>query len=143
MILPSPSQIIGPASDPYLLRWILFRFRNWPRVYLHNFRRSDDERAPHNHPWWFVSILLRGSYLEHRWEDGQERIYRRTAPSIAYRPISTWHRVALEDNLPWTLVITGRHIQSWGFRCPKSFGYWLTDRPEDVIPWREFEGCGE
>lgn len=125
--MPEPSQIIGPVSNPYMLRWILFRFRNWPRIYIHRFMRSDDDRALHDHPWWFISILLRGSYREHR-PDGASI---RRAPSIAFRPLRTQHRVELLRQPVWTLFITGPRVHGWGFWCE-----------DDVfVPWREFDGC--
>src|SRR6202040_601720 len=97
----APDQVItrrgDGTQDPYMLRWFLFRSkRDWlPRLYLHKFLRSDDDRAPHDHPWWFISIMLKGSYTEHRWVDGVEVVRRRRAPSIAYRALSTRHRVDL------------------------------------------------
>lgn len=137
-----------------MLRWFLFRSKNdrLPRLYLHKFLRPDDDRAPHDHPWWFVSILLKGSYIEHRWVDGVESVHRRRAPSIAYRPLSTHHRVMLDDEWydtgivsrrsgkvlgqrfkpVWTIILTGPDVRKWGFWCKETF-----------VPWREFDGCGE
>ena len=59
-----PHFIIGGVDDPYLLRWFLIPRNHILNVYLHKFLRSDDDRALHDHPWWFVSIMLRGRYLE-------------------------------------------------------------------------------
>ena len=36
----------------------------WLACYLHSIRRPDSTRALHNHPWGFVSVLLRGGYTE-------------------------------------------------------------------------------
>src|SRR6516225_3836294 len=36
----------------------------WLACYLHSIRRPDSTRALHNHPWGFVSLLLRGGYTE-------------------------------------------------------------------------------
>lgn len=151
-LLGEPDQVIGRGGQPYMLRWFLFRSKNdrLPRLYLHKFLRPDDDRAPHDHPWWFVSILLKGSYVEHRWADGVESVHRRRAPSIAYRPLSTQHRVDLMarvqivkrndvvvhqsfEFLPvWTIILTGPDVRKWGFWCKETF-----------VPWREFDGCGE
>lgn len=130
-----PTQIIGPADRPYMLRWILFRYRSWPRIYIHKFMRSDDDRALHDHPWWFISILLKGSYNEVR-DDG---VVVRSAPSIAFRPLYFRHRILLNwapTSLGlepvWTLFITGPHMRGWGFWCEDNF-----------VPWREFDGCDD
>jgi hypothetical protein len=147
--MKEPDQVITRRGDgtnnPYMLRWFLFRSkRDWmPRLYLHKFLRSDDDRAPHDHPWWFVSLILWGSYIEHRWIDGVEIVRRRRAPSIAYRPLSTRHRVELIEGWydlnsrygfkpVWTLILTGSDVRAWGFWCREHF-----------IPWRQFDGCGE
>ena len=139
-----PDLVIGDQAHPYMLRWHLFRWRHFPRIYIHKFLRSDDDRAPHDHPWWFVSILLWGSYVEHRWIDGVRQVRRRTAPSIAFRPISTRHRVELTEEWydmnsryglrpAWTLIVTGRDVRGWGFWCPR----------EQFVPASKFQGCGE
>jgi hypothetical protein len=74
-------QYIG--EGPYMLRWWLFGTSKEkddngepkPRrpfglsFYLHIFLRSDDDRALHDHPWDFWSILLVNGYREHRDED--------------------------------------------------------------------------
>jgi hypothetical protein len=33
-------------------------------VYLHKIVRSDDDRALHDHPWYWLSVMLRGRYAE-------------------------------------------------------------------------------
>jgi hypothetical protein len=60
-------QIIASASEetrPYLIRWAI----NTPfgGVKLHHILRSDEDRDCHDHPWSFLSIVLRGGYWEHR-----------------------------------------------------------------------------
>lgn len=80
-------QFIG--QGPYMLRWWLFGTSKTldnhgnpqPRrpfgysFYLHCFLRSDDDRALHDHPWNFVSLLLFGGYKEHR-DEGSEYLNR-------------------------------------------------------------------
>lgn len=90
-----PHQIIGANVDgsgqPYLRRWYLIPRNRFGNVYLHQFLRSDEDRALHNHPWWFVSMILRGAYDEIT--DSSTR--RRSAGSIAFRPAKWSHRVQL------------------------------------------------
>lgn len=160
-------QVIGPRDRPYMVRYILFRWAHLPRVYVHRFCRSDDERAPHNHPWWFISLVLKGQYLEHSYDDeGVATAVVRKQFSFAYRPLSTWHRVQLANGpygkIPcWTLVVTGPDVRGWGFRCFKREhakwcrfpvlhctcgAEWGSVRRKVfsyVVPWREFDGCGE
>lgn len=140
-----PSKIIGPVDNPYMFRWNIIKVGKLPRIYVHRFMRSDDDRALHDHPWWFISILLRGSYIEHT---TQGVIYRR-APSIAYRNITHRHRIELTDSKPITLFITGPVTRMWGFWCEETLttfgtsGRHINYRSDHFVPWRQFDGCDE
>jgi hypothetical protein len=154
-----PHQIIGGADNPYMVRWYVIPRNPVVNVYVHKFLRSDDDRALHDHPWWFVSLMLRGRYDEVT-ESG---VKRRRAGSIAYRPAEWRHRVRLlrvrgprlhPDMTPstweepcWTLIVTGPRRRTWGFWCKNTL-LTISGRhvpSERFIPWTEFgdAGCGE
>src|ERR1700728_4812444 len=59
---------VGTDGDPYLDRLRLVQ-TPWFGVYLHHIHRADRERDPHDHPWWFASLVLAGSYEEDVWPD--------------------------------------------------------------------------
>lgn len=126
-----PDFIVGGADNPYLLRWFLIPRNRLFNVYLHKFVRDDDDRALHDHPWWFISIMLRGMYTEvvaHD-DEGNGRGFVRAAPSIAFRTATHRHRVVLETregkSVPcWTVVITGPRVREWGFWCPQGWRHW-------------------
>jgi hypothetical protein len=61
-----PDFIIGGTENPYLLRWWVIPRNRWFNIYPHHMLRDDDPRALHDHPWWNVSIVLKGGYMEHR-----------------------------------------------------------------------------
>lgn len=64
LALRKPNVILGGAR-PYMRRWYLTRqHRLLNNIYLHHILRSDDDRALHDHPWWNVSVVLRGGYYE-------------------------------------------------------------------------------
>lgn len=140
----APDFIIGGHGAPYLRRhWLLPRNRFF-NVYVHQFLRSDDDRALHDHPWLFnFSWLIRGEYTEHI-PSGQRL---RTAGDIVFRVGPAPHRVELRPWLVgeapcWTVFITGPVVREWGFHCPKGW-----------VPWKEFvdsrdsgsigKGCAE
>src|SRR5690606_35831081 len=78
-----PDFIVGGAERPYLKRWWLIPRNPIFNVYLHQFLRDDDDRALHDHPWPWCSILLDGSYIEHTIAAGGiHRRQLRQAPSI-------------------------------------------------------------
>lgn len=141
-----PDFIIGGHARPYLRRhWLLPRNPVF-NVYVHEFLRSDDDRALHDHPWAFnLSWLMEGRYIEwvpsHRMERGphddavwvpdpQRPIpkFRRTGQFLL-RWGGAAHRIQLHAEagreLPcWTLFITGPRVRDWGFYCPRGWVHW-------------------
>ena len=115
-----PSFIIGGPDRPYLRRWWLIPRNPLFNVYLHQFLRSDDDRALHDHPWANMSLLLQGQYVEHTIAAGG--VHRRellVAGATRVRPSGKYaHRVELVDGPCWSLFITGPRYRSWGFHCP-------------------------
>lgn len=117
-----PNFIVG-ATDPqgaYLRRWYLLPRNTVCNIYLHHFLRSDDDRALHDHPWHWASLLLRGRYVEHTIAAGgvhQRRM--RQAGSLKLAGPKRAHRVELIGHETcWTLFITGPRVRDWGFHCP-------------------------
>lgn len=104
-------ELIGPDECPMMRRWVLVTPLG--SIRLHNFIRSDAERDPHDHPWWFVTLVLAGGYLDRSELDGQPVIDRLKRGSIRFRP--ALHRHWVETDGSWTLIITGRIGRQWGF----------------------------
>ena len=137
MFKRQPDFIIGEADNPYMLRWWVIPRNRFFNIYLHKILRSDDDRALHDHPWWNVSFLLKGGYLEvmpyfsgirgHISADlpyGQRRKIRRRF-SFVFRRAEAAHRRELIEAAPcWSLFITGPKIREWGFYCPKRWRHW-------------------
>lgn len=122
----SPDFIVGTWLDPYLRRWWLIPRNRLLNVYLHCFLRSDDDRALHDHPWWSLSLVLKGRYLEHTIEaGGVNRVRECRAGSWRLRSASFAHRLELHaGERCWTLFITGPVIREWGFHCPSGWRPW-------------------
>jgi len=141
-----PDFTVGPLDDIYLKRWWVIPRNRFFNIYLHQFLRSDDDRAKHDHPWMNLSMLLRGSYIEHC-ADGEQRIRHPWRPwafwRVVARSATAAHRVELIDSRPvWTLFLTGPVVREWGFHCEHGW-----------VPWRKFvhvreggneagDGCG-
>ena len=136
----APDHIIsGEAglNDPYLLRWYVIPRNPIFNVYLHNFCRSDDDRALHDHPWWNFSWLLDGDYQEEVPVDpknpaGERKTLDRFEGAMVFRFAKQAHRVLLWRRMTdhdkewptWTLFITGPRFRKWGFWCPHSWRFW-------------------
>lgn len=136
-----PDFVIGGTDFPYLRRWFVIPRNPLFNVYLHQFLRSDDDRALHDHPWLFnVSWILEGRYTEHTIADGGiQRSTLRNRSDLKVRWGPAPHRVELMAiQLPgrptfsclacWTLFITGPRVREWGFHCPE----------QGWVHWRQF-----
>lgn len=120
--------VIGGRDRPYLRRWHVIPRNPVFNVYLHQFLRSDDDRALHDHPWWNVSFLLDGAYTEHTIRAGGIHVKTlRTAGDLKFRLAKAAHRIELTDGPCWTLFITGPRFRLWGFHCASGW-----------IPWQRF-----
>lgn len=87
-------------------------------VRVHEILRSDEGRDPHDHPWPYVTIILRGGYWETRYNDAGEKLSEEWygPGSVLYRPAGSWHRLDLGQRRPViTLFITGKYVGTWGF----------------------------
>lgn len=128
-------QVLGHQGRSYLERWILWFGLGTLR--LHRFHRGDDDRAPHDHPFWFITFPF-GSYKEKVFNvvSNEIQIQEVTGFRFHFRPANHTHIVLDQPNKKkfWTLVLTSRHVQSWGFYpySPMSGRRWF-------VPWREWK----
>ena len=132
MIRRAPDFVIGDPAAPYLRRWWIIPRNRFFNIYLHQILRSDDDRALHDHPWWNVSIILKGGY----WEITKHAFCWRNPGSIVFRRATAAHRLRLDwqmHQLPaagghfvpcWSLFITGPKIREWGFICRDGWKHW-------------------
>lgn len=134
-----PDFMIGTPESPYMRRWWVIPRNRWFNIYLHNVLRDDDDRALHDHPWWNLSIVLRGGYWEVKplyqplypdfaldmfHDPNLVRLWRGRGSMVLRRPTDA-HRLCLDDGRPsWSLFITGPNRRTWGFWCPKGWKNW-------------------
>jgi hypothetical protein len=104
-------------TEPYLVRYSLITTK-WFSLKLHNILSSDDE-CLHDHPWAYMSILLKGRYIEES-ETGF-KAYGRGA--VLVRRAKWKHRLHIGKPV-WSLVITFRKTREWGFWTRKGFIHW-------------------
>lgn len=127
-----PDFIVGGAHDPYLERWFAIPRTRLMNIYIHRFKRDDDDRALHDHPWPSVSVMLSGELLEH-YKSGEYTRRRSVHPGdIVLRAARFAHRLEVVDGPALTLFITGPRIRRWGFHCPNGWRHWkLFVSPKD------------
>lgn len=130
-----PDFQVGPDSHPYLLRWWLIPRNRVLNIYLHQFLNSDDDRALHDHPWLWCSVLLYGGYFEHTPAPGGGTL--RTTyfePQVRFGLPTKAYRIELfPGQCAWTLFITGPRVREWGFHCPQGWVHWrIFTNPENT-----------
>lgn len=115
--------LIGPNFTGYTVR-------------LHIGHTPDLDRAMHDHPWGFVSVVLRGWYHEQRplvadpcfdGDSPQEiaTVTVREAGSIAKRRATDRHRISVVAPDGYvSLFIAGPKRHWWGFFTPKGKVHW-------------------
>lgn len=107
---------IGLPEKSYLRRWS-FGHRKIGSVRLHQWLGPDDDRAPHDHPWWFITFVIKGSYLDYTPSpDPSQVMTGELVPrwAVRYRPARHRHTVDPFKST-WTLVVTGPVVRKWGF----------------------------
>lgn len=116
------------SDDTYLWR---LRIVQTPLfgVYLHKLGTPDPRDTLHDHPWPFVSIVLRGGYDEMRrrthdiseeWWDADRKIigyaYRHRVRFLNWMPMDALHWIERLHRTPtWTLVFVGRRQRVWQY----------------------------
>jgi len=135
---------------PYLIRRSFLTLGKWFSIKYHQILQSDSV-CNHDHPWGFLTIILKGGYYEYtpveqndsgRWVkretgvDGKELVCRFHKPgSIMYRPATWEHRLVLpkdENGNPipaHTLVFTFRVVRDWGFFTKNGWMFWRKYNP--------------
>jgi len=113
----------------YLIRYTLF-WSPWFKIRIHHIKADDDD-CLHDHPWDFVSFILKGGYWEH-----YDPIMLAHPPGLAvarkskwfgpgkilYRPACWRHKLKLPyKKTCWTLVFMFRVKRLWGFWTRNGF----------------------
>lgn len=112
-------EALGRAECPYMYRWVLIFFGYSIRI--HHWIRSDDKRFLHDHPWNFLTIVLKGSYTDvseslDLFCEPQEHMRETLTPGmIKYRRAEHKHYVDVPKSGCWTLLFTSRPKRKWGF----------------------------
>lgn len=130
----APDYVIGGHDNPYLLRWWLLPRNPLFNVYIHQILRPDDDRALHDHPWFWCSYLVEGAYIEvterpQRPESTQIRAtgqWQTICEEGSLRVRSPWfaHRLVPLTSEVWTVFVVGPTLRVWGFHCPKGWRPW-------------------
>lgn len=87
-------------------------------VRIHEILRSDLGRDPHDHPWSYLTVILKGGYFEERYDEAGKLIDSKYhgAGSVLWRPAGSWHRLTVPNGTTvTTLFVSGQKVCTWGF----------------------------
>lgn len=111
---------------------VFFRYQilktPWFNIYLHQLDAPNwHPKGCHDHPWWFITLLLKGGYLEKRKTDvkvvqgpvlladlSYTTSKRRYPGQILYRAATFAHDVVTPHGRSWSLILTGKKSRDWG-----------------------------
>lgn len=106
------------------LSWLLQRFNIAARI--HHVLASDPGRDFHDHPFSYITIVLKGGYWEVTPVYNKSGLYQGEQwqwfppGSILFRRAKSLHRLEIPRYRPCTtLFITGPKSQDWGFVDPR------------------------
>jgi hypothetical protein len=110
--------VIHVDGDIYMIRWRLVQTPYFA-VYLHKFLRGDADPYVHDHPWNFISFVLRGGYGEIVRDNFTHKLRHRNIRFVNVKRRDDAHYVHTLHRVPtWTLVFRGRQRRTWGFWVP-------------------------
>jgi len=122
--------------ETYLYRWEVLKTR-WCKVMIHHFVGDDWSRDFHDHPKNFVTVGIKGSYLEET-PNGTE-IFK--SPWIRKFGPHHQHRVSTPWGPCWTLVFVGRQLRDWGFWHDGKWYHWKKYVEEKGGPADKMKSC--
>lgn len=115
---PKKMYISDGFKITYMIRWTLLTVP-WFSLKIHKFLSSDND-CMHDHPWSFISIILKGSYTEET--PAGKKLYK--SGRVLFRKATYRHRI-LVDKPCWSFVITFRHTRRWGFWTKDGWVHWM------------------
>jgi hypothetical protein len=139
------TETIGQEECPMMLRWSIWlpgpKKTPWFKVLIHYFPPNVSDRDPHDHPRSFLTLILRGGYLNTEWVkfdppldlgngESQEWVPEMEwvgAGAIRFRRADHTHIVETTESGAWTLVIMGPERRPWGFL-----------RGNNWLPWKKY-----
>lgn len=109
----------------YLRRWYIVQTPLFG-ILVHRILQPDSDYHLHDHPWSFLSIILKNSYIETKLGKNLEPVsVTRKKFSVGYRKAEDLHTISsLPNGAPWTLLFVGRRRRQWGFATEDGWVQW-------------------
>ena len=126
------AEVMGWRGCAFVKRWVL-EAPSGRALRVHRFLPDVEEFTAHDHPWWFVTVVVRGSYVDVTSRNGTEvRRDHVTAPAIRFRNRNHEHRTITGADGAWTVLYNGPSKRNWGFWSAAG----------QFLPWRAYASLG-
>ena len=124
-------EIKSKAGDVHFKRWQILK-TPFGSIWLHAIHKADTDKHLHNHPWDFISVVLRGSYYEQT-PLGNKRQH---PGKINIRSGEGYHKILeVESEVVYTLFFATKPKRQWGYRVAGKF--------IDHLTYRDMKNKGE
>ncbi len=128
------------GEGTYLTRWRVVQ-TPWGGVYVHRFTGPDPRATLHDHPWNFLSIIVRGGYVERRLDPETMEVDEAHKVRWLNRiRASEAHSIMRLLRVPtWSVMLVGRRLRTWGYLEPAGHMSGSLDAPQNITwRWTEF-----
>lgn len=109
----------------------------WFAIYIHQICKSDLDKDMHDHPWHFISFILKGAYKE---VSKAYPLFNETISNefhvgdMIKHHAKDAHQITLLTDEVWTLVFTSGHSGEWGYQTPQG---WINHKEYRAIKNKE------
>ena len=103
-------EIISKKGELHFRRWGINAFIFG--IYIHQIYKADEDKHLHDHPWDYMSLCLKGSFIE----EGEKIITVVKPGSFIARKATRFHKIReMITTSANTLFITGPRRRVWGY----------------------------
>jgi len=117
-------EIKSKTGELHFRRFAFFETK-YLSLYFHRIYLGDKDVFLHSHPWNFISIILKGGYIE----ENQKGLARKVFPVVSMMNRKGFHKIhsmlksptyslflAIGKKQPWYYLVNGEKIESTRFR---------------------------
>ncbi len=111
------------TDEDYLVRYRIIQ-TPFGSLFLHRIGTPDSRPVLHDHPWAFLSIVVRGrGYTEVRFDPHTKKMTRKRVRRFNIMRRDDAHYIErLHSPETWTLMLVGVRRRTWGYWEPVDFG---------------------
>lgn len=103
-------EIISKKGELHFRRWGIDAFIFG--IYIHQIYKADEDKHLHDHPWDYISICLKGSFME----ECVKKVNIIKPGNVIIRKANSFHKIKdMITPAVTTLFMTGPRRRKWGY----------------------------